>query len=578
MMKETLQASRAAVLLSAVVLGFAGPASAGVLPEEDEFIFGLEEEEERPSRQLDDAASACTEEQRQVCVAEMEARMNQLSQVIGRLEEDLRKARSSARADARAAAQRGGDGPRYGGRMYGSLRPAMTYYQDDYDDLILTPATTQNPNEDESNTVNVTDDRSRLGMRSSVEFNERTSAFMHAEWDIDLGEDAELGGARLAYAGLRSALGVVAIGRQYDPFYTLIGEHVDVFNTRRSPYGYLYALPSRFLSNVVTYDLVLGPLSFYGGVQLDGDRDTDTDRRGEGLRFDGTDIGPNAYVDAGMFGVRLNLGRLYIAAGYREDRPANYLGSETRYLQQVDMAVDGATTPTLATATGVAGMGAVVTNRLTLANVDDTDASNNMLNSNLERNRYDRTWQGIALGMEMADWLNIVASFQEIKVEIDQAVQVDVKGAEDCAMGTHPVTLANAVALNPATMATATTLDIGRQLQNSFGFSAASATNGYCGSLVDASYDSTAWDLAVIMGYQDGLQLKLGYFDYDDDGSSGVEVKGYTGAVQKWLSEEFMVFAEYLYEDFSDRILVGKEQDFQQTLSFGFRYDFEIGF
>jgi len=510
---------------------------AGVFDDFDDVV------EERPARSQAEAEEVGEE----TSISEIEARLERMKRRASDLQEEMEEYNELTRKeDEKEEAKRG----RLSGSIYATVRPRLTYYQDDYEDLI-------NPGlgSGDSKSTNVTDFDSGLGIRSEVIITEKSRGFLHAEWDFNLGENASLGNSRVAYAGAKTPLGNVAIGKQTEPYKLLLGKPVGVFNNRENPYGFGYVDVPDEIGNLMTYDLAVGPFSVYVGMQYDGDRVNEDDRRADGYRFNGSNIGPKEYVDTRIIGLRLDMGKFYMALAFRQDEPANYVGSSSDYLES---SVEAGLA-----ASGLPGQGALVTNTLV---IDGSTVS-----ATSERQGYDRSWQGMAVGMVMADWLRFGAAFQQSKIQVDDAVQVDVVTGTTCGAGFAK--LNNLTGFGGADQGD-DVASLVRRINAATNFN---TTHSLCAVGRKGEYAQTAWDAALTFGRPGSTQLKVGYFTYDDDGSSGTAVSGYNATVERWISEQFMVVAEYFYQDLSEVLRPGQEQDSMQSLSVGFRYDFNIG-
>lgn len=171
--------------------------------------------------------------------------------------------------------------------LYGTLRPVLEYRDEDPDA-----------------NLDLRDALSHIGVKGSTVVNDSVSAFFRGEWSANLGENGDLGKARLAFAGLDTAFGRIAYGRQRPAQYSLIAEYVDIFNHANSPFAYDSVSPF-FVSNFITYELVTKEgIKFLAGVQADG--------------ASGEDV-----ADMVNLGVSYDKGGLHLAATYLESTQAD---------------------------------------------------------------------------------------------------------------------------------------------------------------------------------------------------------------------------------------------------------------
>ncbi len=172
--------------------------------------------------------------------------------------------------------------------IYGRFWPRVTYADVDGGD----------------SSTDITDALSRVGIKAKTQITETLSAVLHGEWDVDIEKNGNFGDARQAYVGLRSeGLGMVAIGKQWDPYFNVVAEVTDIFYHRASPFGYDQQGPFRS-SNLVTYANSLGGLSITAGMQVDGTSGSN----------DGGTHSDN--VDAASVGASLRSGPIYIGVSY----------------------------------------------------------------------------------------------------------------------------------------------------------------------------------------------------------------------------------------------------------------------
>ncbi len=166
------------------------------------------------------------------------------------------------------------------------------------------PRVTYNSVDGGDSSTDITDALSRVGIKANTQITETLSAVLHGEWDVDIEKNGNFGNARQAYVGLQSeSLGMVAIGKQWDPYYNLVAEVTDIFYHRASPFGYDNQGPFRS-TNLVTYANSMGGLKINAGMQVDGSVDNG----------DGGTHSDN--VDAASVGASLRSGPVYIGVSY----------------------------------------------------------------------------------------------------------------------------------------------------------------------------------------------------------------------------------------------------------------------
>ena len=166
------------------------------------------------------------------------------------------------------------------------------------------PRVTYNDVDGGDSSTDITDALSRVGIKANTQITETLSAVLHGEWDVDIEKNGNFGDARQAYVGLKSVgLGMVAIGKQWDPYFNVVAEVTDIFYHRASPFGYGQQGPFRS-SNLVTYANSLGGLSINAGMQVDGTSGSN----------DGGTHSDN--VDAASVGASLRSGPFYIGVSY----------------------------------------------------------------------------------------------------------------------------------------------------------------------------------------------------------------------------------------------------------------------
>ena len=182
------------------------------------------------------------------------------------------------------------------------------------------PRVTYNDVDGGDSSTDITDALSRVGIKANTQITETLSAVLHGEWDVDIEKNGNFGDARQAYVGLRSEdLGMLAIGKQWDPYFNTVAEVTDIFYHRASPFGYDQQGPFRS-SNLVTYSNGFGGLSLNAGMQVDGTSGSN----------DGGTHSDN--VDAASVGASLSSGPVYIGVSYLRqnqddnNRDRNYFG------------------------------------------------------------------------------------------------------------------------------------------------------------------------------------------------------------------------------------------------------------
>lgn len=190
--------------------------------------------------------------------------------------------------------------------VYGSLRPSLTY-TDDGDDT----------------NYDVTDFLTRVGIKGHVDISEGLTAIYQGEWDADIEADGDFGDARQAYVGVRTGLGQIAIGKQWDPHFNIVAEVTDIFNHRSSPFAYDDISPFR-TNNLVTYMAHMGGLNIQAGARFDGASDDDN------ASNNGSASKPDD-ADAGSVGIGYRMGPLYAGVSFLEvhhaqDREQTFMG------------------------------------------------------------------------------------------------------------------------------------------------------------------------------------------------------------------------------------------------------------
>lgn len=170
--------------------------------------------------------------------------------------------------------------------IYGRFWPRLTYENSD------------------GSSTDITDALSRVGIKANTQITETLSAVLHGEWDVDIEQNGNFGDARQAYVGIKSEdLGMVAIGKQWDPYFNTVAEVTDIFYHRASPFGYDNQGPFRS-GNLVTYSNSFAGLKVNAGMQVDGTSGSN----------DGGTHSDN--VDAASVGAGFSSGPIYIGASY----------------------------------------------------------------------------------------------------------------------------------------------------------------------------------------------------------------------------------------------------------------------
>ena len=171
--------------------------------------------------------------------------------------------------------------------IYGRFWPRLTYENSD------------------GSSTDITDALSRVGIKATTQITEGLSAVLHGEWDVDIEQNGNFGDARQAYVGIKSEdLGMVAIGKQWDPYFNTVAEVTDIFYHRASPFGYDNQGPFRS-GNLVTYSNSFAGLKVNAGMQVDGEV-------GNGDKS----ASHADNVDAASIGAGFSSGPIYIGASY----------------------------------------------------------------------------------------------------------------------------------------------------------------------------------------------------------------------------------------------------------------------
>lgn len=220
--------------------------------------------------------------------------------------------------------------------LYGTFRPVLTVTDDG-----------------EDTSTDVRDGLSRFGLTGSSPILENSKVFFKGEWNVKIAEDGRIDGARLAFVGISGELGTLTIGKQRPPQYSLIGEHVDIFNHADSAYGYDAAdnlAAPFFVDNMTMYQYQAGGLDFRAAVRTDGNSGEDTDDLvNAGLSYSmGNFYVAGAYLKStapstGVGGAGeegdefenasaaayMNMDKLYVAAAYQAIKQTPEVGEET---------------------------------------------------------------------------------------------------------------------------------------------------------------------------------------------------------------------------------------------------------
>ena len=174
--------------------------------------------------------------------------------------------------------------------------------------------------------TDITDALSRVGISATTQVSETLTAMIKGEWDVDIEANGDFGDARQAYVGLRSSdFGLVAIGKQWDPYYNVVAEVTDIFYHRSSPFGYDYEGPFRS-NNLVRYSNSFMGLTIDSGLQVNGapengagDKKFPDDHNFFRTNSDVSSDSDN--VDAASIGVSYRMGNAYLGASYlRQNR------------------------------------------------------------------------------------------------------------------------------------------------------------------------------------------------------------------------------------------------------------------
>ncbi len=218
--------------------------------------------------------------------------------------------------------------------LYGSFRPVLTQADDGTDTI-----------------TDVRDALSRFGLTGGTSVLESSKVFFKGEWNVKIADGGQIEGARLAFVGLSGNLGQLTIGKQRPPQYSLISEHVDIFNHADSPYGYDAADDNAapfFIDNTTMYQYQMSGLDFRVAVRTDGQSGKNAeDLVNAGLGYSiGDFYVAGAYLKSIKpsvgaadkegdeseniaFAAYLNMNKLYIAAAYQAVTQTPETGAET---------------------------------------------------------------------------------------------------------------------------------------------------------------------------------------------------------------------------------------------------------
>ena len=112
-------------------------------------------------------------------------------------------------------------------------------------------------------------------------------------------------------------LGMVAIGKQWDPYFNTVAEVTDIFYHRGSPFGYDHQGPFRS-DNLVTYSNSFAGLKVNAGMQVDGEVGNDA-------YYGSDDSASHAEnVDAASIGASFSSGPIYIGVSYLRQNQDTY--------------------------------------------------------------------------------------------------------------------------------------------------------------------------------------------------------------------------------------------------------------
>ncbi len=407
----------------------------------------------------------------------------------------------------------------YNFRLYGKFRPKVSFRDDD---------------DGNTSTTDIRDDSSRLGIQGKIPINDRLTGVLRGEWRVEIGEDRDqdgrgaggsLGNARLAYAGLESKdAGFLGIGQQWNPYYDIVGEQVDVlYNASDTPVGYNRVEAPFRTSNLVKYAHSVGAFKFSAGLQANGDDNTDAFTVGLGLDvgrgyigiaylqqdMDGADsFQTGIFTGAGSNTIGASAGRLpqerVPAVDPVAPTPANPSGTPSSPARNVDITTTGQTG--IATAIPAAG------------NARAIPVENNIIVGDLRTGDRQTKHIGIGASYSVTDDFYVSALYQDVSIDND---------AQSCTIisGTR-----------------------------------------YC---VDKPNDDpSSLDIAAVYSFGHGMKLLAGAYTYDSDNSS--DEKGLTLGIAKNLASGLDIYVDWLREDRDDR-------DATNTVNFGVRYNFDVG-
>ena len=233
-----------------------------------------------------------------VTLEELETRIAELDQALEQAEQDETQAYESV---AEAAPIMEEDDEAVNVSLYGRFWPRLTY------------------RDAEESSTDITDALSRVGIASDAKVTDTLTALLQGEWDVDIEANGDFGDARQAYVGLHSTeYGLVAIGKQWDPYFNVIAEVTDVYYHRSSPFGYDYESPFR-TNNLFRYAHNVGGFGVDVGVQVNGELQ---DGSGDDRVFR-TNAGVSSaprHVDSASVGVSYRYEGAYLGVSYlRQD-------------------------------------------------------------------------------------------------------------------------------------------------------------------------------------------------------------------------------------------------------------------
>jgi outer membrane protein OmpU len=212
--------------------------------------------------------------------------------------------------------------------FYGSLRPTFGV-----------------TSSDNSDSWDVGDALSRLGLGVEHKLSNGMTGFAKGEFKIQIQGDADFGDTRLAYVGIKGNFGRIAIGKQNTTQYAIIGEPVDIFNRAATPLAYDDASPFR-QQEMITYRKNFGNIQFSIDGQFKGETDIEgSDFINSGIKYQGDSFTlAAAYLtkdlagaDENTFGISASksLGDWYFAAAYQDIERGDDNGEDRNTLDLV---------------------------------------------------------------------------------------------------------------------------------------------------------------------------------------------------------------------------------------------------